>query len=162
LLEEGKIPLRVTHNDTKFNNILFNNRDQAVCIVDLDTVMPGTVLYDFGDAMRTGASSGSEDEVDVSKVGIDLDLFEAYSRGYLSTSLRFLNQYETEHLAFSAKFMTYIIGLRFLTDYIDGDIYYRIHHENHNLQRARAQFKLLESMEENFGLMRKIINEIMK
>jgi len=155
--EVGKIPLRVTHNDTKFNNILFDNDNKAVCIVDLDTVMPGYVLYDFGDAIRTGANTAAEDEKNLSKVNINLELFEAYTRGYLSIASRFLNQTEKEYLAFSAKFMTYIIGLRFLTDHIDGDHYYRVHFENHNLQRARAQFRLLESMEENFDSMKEIV-----
>ena len=153
----GKIPVRVTHNDTKFNNILFDENKKAVCIVDLDTVMPGYVLYDFGDAIRTGANMAAEDEPDLSKVKIDLELFEAYTRGYLSVASGFLNKKEKEYLAFSARFMTYIIGLRFLTDYIDGDHYYRIHFKNHNLQRARAQFRLLESMEENFDLMKEIV-----
>jgi hypothetical protein len=153
----GKIPVRVTHNDTKFNNILFDENKKAVCIVDLDTVMPGYVLYDFGDAIRTGANMAAEDEKDLSKVKIDLELFESYTRGYLSVASEFLNRTEKEFLAFSAKFMTYIIGLRFLTDHIDGDRYYRIHFENHNLQRARAQFRLLESMEENFDLMKEIV-----
>jgi Ser/Thr protein kinase RdoA (MazF antagonist) len=155
--ESGKIPLRVTHNDTKFNNILFDENGKAVCIVDLDTVMPGYVLYDFGDAIRTGANSCAEDEEDLSKVHIDLNLFEAYIKGYLSFASGFLNETEKEHLAFSAKFMTYIIGLRFLTDHIDGDHYFRIHFEKHNLQRARAQFRLLESMEENFSRMKDIV-----
>ena len=120
--------------------------------------MPGYVLCDFGDAIRTGANIAAEDEKDLSKVNIDPDLFEAYTRGYLSIASRFLNETEKEHLAFSAKFMTYIIGLRFLTDHIDGDHYYRIHFENHNLQRARAQFRLLECMEENFENMKDIVN----
>jgi len=154
----GKIPIRVTHNDTKFNNILFDGNEKAVRIVDLDTVMPGYMLYDFGDAIRTGASTAVEDEKDLSKVNIDLDLFEAYTRGYLSVASRFLNETEKEHLAFSAKFMTYIIGLRFLTDHIDGDHYFRIHLENHNLQRTRAQFRLLESMEESFNSMKEIVD----
>jgi thiamine kinase-like enzyme len=156
--ESGNIPVRVTHNDTKFNNILFDENNKAVCIVDLDTVMPGYVLYDFGDAIRTGASSSAEDEKDLWKINLNLDLFEAYARGYLSVASRFLNAAEKEHLAFSAKFMTFIIGLRFLTDHIDGDHYFRIHFENHNLQRARAQFRLLESMEENFNVMQTIVS----
>ena len=157
----GKIPLRVTHNDTKFNNILFDENNKAVCVVDLDTVMPGYILYDFGDAIRTGANTAAEDEKDLTVVKIDLDLFEAYTAGYLSVASGFLNQTELGHLAFSAKFMTFIIGLRFLTDHIDGDKYFRIHFENHNLQRARAQFRLLESMEENFEKMKDIVNRIM-
>jgi Ser/Thr protein kinase RdoA (MazF antagonist) len=157
--ESGIIPVRVTHNDTKFNNIMFDENNKAVCIVDLDTVMPGYVLYDFGDAIRTGASTAPEDEKDLSKVNIDLSLFEAYTKGYLSVASNFLNETEKEHLAFSAKFMTYIIGLRFLTDHIDGDHYFRIHFENHNLQRAKAQFRLLESMEGNFDIMKEIVSK---
>ena len=155
----GKIPLRITHNDTKFNNILFDGNEKAICIVDLDTVMPGYVLYDFGDAIRTGASRAEEDEKDLSKVTIDPGLFEAYTRGYLSIASRFLNETEKKHLAFSAKFMTYLIGLRFLTDHIDGDHYFRIHFENHNLQRAKAQFRLLESMEGSFEKMKEIVDK---
>jgi Ser/Thr protein kinase RdoA (MazF antagonist) len=156
-VKEGKIPLRVTHNDTKFNNILFDADDNAVCIVDLDTVMPGTVLYDFGDAIRTGANRATEDENDLEKVGIDLDLFRAYSKGYLETATQFLNEQEKSLLAFSARFMTFIIALRFLTDHIDGDHYYRIHFPGHNLQRARAQFRLLETMEEKAEEMEAIV-----
>jgi hypothetical protein len=144
LIDQGIIPLRVTHNDTKFNNILFDHNHNAVCIVDLDTVMPGTVLYDFGDAIRTGANQAAEDEKNPDKVGIDLALFEAYSKGYLETAGLFLNQAEISHLAFSVKFMTFLIGLRFLTDHIDG-------------QRARAQFRLLETMEEKFDQMMDIV-----
>lgn len=158
LIHEGKIPLHVTHNDTKFNNILFDQNNNAVCIVDLDTVMPGTVLYDFGDAIRTGANSAAEDEKDLDKVSIDLTLFHAYTKGYMETAGQFLNRQEISHLAFSAKFMTFMIGLRFLTDHIDGDHYFRIHFPGHNLQRAHAQFRLLESMEEKFEDMEKIID----
>ncbi len=155
----GEIPLRVTHNDTKFNNILFDKSNKAISVVDLDTVMPGYILYDFGDAIRTGASTAPEDEPDLSKINIDLDLFEAYANGYLSIASRFLNFAETEHLAFSAKFMTYIIGLRFLTDHLNGDQYFKIKFAGHNLQRARAQFRLLESMEFNFTRMEEIIRK---
>ena len=158
--EEGRIPLRVTHNDTKFNNVLFNADNKAIAVVDLDTVMPGYLLYDFGDAIRTGANTGKEDEPDLSLVNIDLALFEAYSQGYLSIAGRFLEPAETGHLAFSAKFMTYLIGLRFLTDHIDGDRYYKTSFPGHNLQRARAQFKLLESMEHHYGEMQEIIRRI--
>jgi Ser/Thr protein kinase RdoA (MazF antagonist) len=160
--KQGLIPLRVTHNDTKFNNILFDKAGKAICIVDLDTVMPGYVLYDFGDAIRTGASTGAEDEKDLRKVSLSLELFEAYSRGYLEIARNFLNEIEIANLPFSAKFMTYIIGMRFLTDYLGGDHYYRILHKDHNLQRAHAQFKLLLSMEENYDKMTEIINEIIR
>jgi hypothetical protein len=155
--QRGKIPLRVTHNDTKFNNILFDLNNKARCIVDLDTVMPGYILYDFGDAIRTGANTTAEDETDLSKVGINLEMFENYSRGYLSIAKVFLNETEKTYLAFSAKFMTFIIGLRFLTDFLNGDKYFRIHYNTHNLSRARVQFRLLESMEENFGKMKELV-----
>jgi hypothetical protein len=156
----GAIPLRVTHNDTKFNNVLFNDHNRAICVVDLDTVMPGYVLYDFGDAIRTGANTGAEDEADLGKVGINLELYKAYAEGYLTISGSFLNSAEIAHLAFSAKFMTFIIGLRFLTDHIDGDRYYRIHHPGHNLQRAKAQFRLLENMEKHYDEMALIVTKI--
>ncbi len=155
--EQGKIPLRVTHNDTKFNNVLFNRDQQAISVVDLDTVMPGYLLYDFGDAIRTGANTGDEDEADLTKVNIDLALFEAYARGYLGVVGKSLWPAETAHLAFSAKYMTYLIGLRFLTDHLNGDHYFKTGFPGHNLQRARAQFKLLQSMEEHFGEMENII-----
>lgn len=158
----GCIPLRVTHNDTKFNNILFDSGNRAVCIVDLDTVMPGYVLYDFGDAIRTGANTGTEDEPDLSKVNIDLGLFEAYSGGFLETAGDSLTSDEIKHLAFSARFMTFIIGLRFLTDHLAGDTYYKIHFPGHNLQRARAQLRLVRSMEENAAAMEGIISDICK
>jgi Ser/Thr protein kinase RdoA (MazF antagonist) len=155
----GLIPLRVTHNDTKINNILFNRQDKAICIVDLDTVMPGYSLYDFGDAIRTGASAAAEDEAELSKVDLRMDLYRAYSEGYLSVAMPFLLPGEISHLAFSARFMTYLIGLRFLTDYLDGDHYYRVRHEKHNLSRARAQFALVRKMEERSGQMEQIISQ---
>jgi hypothetical protein len=129
-------------------------------VADLDTVMPGYILYDFGDAIRTGASTAAEDEHDLTKIQIDLELFEAYSKGYLEFARRFLTREETDHLAFSATFMTYIIGLRFLTDYLDGDRYFKTGFPEHNLQRARAQFKLLRSMEENYTEMQAIIHRL--
>jgi len=156
---EGNIPLRITHNDTKFNNVLLDRNDRALCVIDLDTVMPGFVHYDFGDAIRTGASTAAEDEEDLSKVSIDPDLFRGFARGFLEQTGEILNRTEIDHLAFSARFMTCIIGLRFLSDHIDGDNYFKIHHSNHNLQRARAQFRLLETMEENREKMQKIIEE---
>ncbi|MCX6279677.1 MAG: aminoglycoside phosphotransferase family protein [Bacteroidetes bacterium] len=155
--ESGGIPLRVTHNDTKINNVLFNDRNKAISVVDLDTVMPGYVLYDFGDAIRTGASASAEDEPDLEKVNFNLPLFEAYTKGYLEIARGFLTQPEIDHLAFSAKFMTYLIGLRFLTDHLDGDRYYKIHFPGHNLVRARAQFRLVERMEESFSKMETIV-----
>ncbi len=154
---EGKIPIRITHNDTKFNNILLDENDKALCVIDLDTVMPGYVHYDFGDAIRTAANPASEDETDLSKVYVDIDRFRAYSEGYLSETGNTLNNTEKEYLAFAPRLITYTIGLRFLTDYIDGDNYFKIHYETQNLQRARTQFKLVMSMEEQYGEMREII-----
>lgn len=155
--KEGKIPLRITHNDTKFDNILFDNNEHAICLIDIDTVMNGYVHYDFGDAVRTLINTAAEDESELEKIGIDMLLFERFSEGYLEKSLSFLNADEVNNLAFSCKLLTYTIALRFLTDYIAGDIYYKTEFEEHNLQRAKAQLRLLECMEENFEEMEKII-----
>jgi hypothetical protein len=160
--QAGKIPLRITHNDTKFNNILLDENDKALCVIDLDTVMPGYVHYDFGDAIRTVTNTAAEDEKDLSKVMMDINLFRAYASGYLSETGKTLNDVEIEYLAFAPKLITYTIGVRFLTDFIDGDNYFKIHHEMHNLQRTRAQLKLVMSMEEQYGEMQKIISEIIK
>jgi thiamine kinase-like enzyme len=154
---EAKIPLRITHNDTKFNNILFDENDKAMCVIDLDTVMPGYVHYDFGDAIRTATNMASEDEKDLSMVKMDIDLFKAYSEGYLSETSETLNDVEKEYLAFAPLLITYTQAVRFLTDYLDGDNYFKIHHEHHNLQRAKAQFRLVESMEGQYSDMQKII-----
>lgn len=160
---EGKIPVRITHNDTKFNNILFDEETgKALCIIDLDTVMPGHVHYDFGDAIRTAANTGSEDDTDLSKVEIDLSIFRAYTTGYLSEIKRYLNETEIEYLPFAPLVVTFIQGVRFLTDFIDGDKYYKIHHDMHNLQRARAQFKLVQSMEKHYEEMAGIVGEIIR
>ncbi|HOW39544.1 MAG TPA: aminoglycoside phosphotransferase family protein [Bacteroidales bacterium] len=157
---EGKIPLRITHNDTKFNNILLDEYDKALCVIDLDTVMPGYVHYDFGDAIRTVTNTAAEDEKDLSKVEMNIDLFEAYAKGYLSETGKTLNSTEIEYLAFAPKLITYTIGVRFLTDYIDGDNYFKIHHPLHNLQRTRAQLKLVMSMERQYEEMKKIIRRL--
>jgi hypothetical protein len=156
----GKIPLRITHNDTKFNNILLDENDKALCVIDLDTVMPGYVHYDFGDAIRTVTNTAAEDEKDLSLIRMDIDLFREYARGYLSETGKTLNQVEKEYLAFAPKLITYTIGIRFLTDFIDGDNYFKIHHEFHNLQRTRAQLKLVMSMEEQYNVMQKIISKL--
>lgn len=154
---EGKIPKRVTHNDTKFNNILFDSNDNPLCVIDLDTVMPGYIQYDFGDVIRTAANTGAEDERDLNKVSMDIRLFGALSKGFLEETKAFLTKTETEYLAFGAKLLTFMIGLRFLTDFLDGDRYFKVQYEYHNLQRARTQFKLLRSMEEQYGKMQEII-----
>lgn len=156
----GKIPLRITHNDTKFNNILLDDNDKALCVIDLDTVMPGYVHYDFGDAIRTVTNTAAEDEKDTSKIEMNISLFEAYARGYLSETGKTLNEVEKEYLAFAPKLITYTIGVRFLTDYIDGDNYFKIHHPLHNLQRTRAQLKLVTSMERQYNEMKKIIAKL--
>ena len=157
---EGKIPSRITHNDTKFNNILLDENDQALCVIDLDTVMPGYVHYDFGDAIRTVTNTAAEDEKDLTKVKMNINLFKAYAEGYLSETGKTLNEVEKEYLAFAPRLITYTIGTRFLTDYIDGDNYFKIHHEFHNIQRARAQLKLVMSMEEQYGDMQEIIRKL--
>lgn len=156
---EGLIPVRITHNDTKFNNVLLDENDKALCIIDLDTVMPGYVLYDFGDAIRTGANTAAEDEKDLKKISMDLNLYEAYAAGYLSEVSSVLNNAEKQYLAFGPKLLTYSQSVRFLTDYIDGDKYYKIHYEEHNLDRTKAQLKLLTSMEEQYEEMKRIIRQ---
>lgn len=158
--QDGEIPLRTTHNDTKFNNVLLDANDEALCVIDLDTVMPGYIHYDFGDAIRTAANSAAEDETDLSKVFLRTDLFEAYARGYLEEMKETLNPTEKEYLAFAPRLITFTIGLRFLTDYIDGDNYFKIHHKEHNLERARAQFKLVESNEEQYENLKGLISKL--
>ena len=159
---EGKIPERITHNDTKFNNVLLDEDDKGLCVIDLDTVMPGYIHYDFGDSIRTSTNTGNEDEKDLSKVEMDIKLYEAYSKGFLGETKSFLNIDEINNLAFSGKMMTFIIGLRFITDYLDGDNYFKTKHEHHNLQRAKAQFKLVTSMERQFTEMLEIVDKIVK
>ncbi len=160
--EAGKIPLRITHNDTKFNNVLLDENGRALCVTDLDTVMNGYVHYDFGDSIRTSTNTGAEDEADLDKVSMDIGLFEGYARGFLEETGAFLNPVEIDHLAFSGRLLTYIIGLRFFTDHLDGDHYFKIHVEGHNLRRARAQFKLLRSMEEQAGAAEAVIARLRK
>lgn len=158
LLKEGKLPLRVTHNDTKLNNILFDRESRkALCIIDLDTVMPGLSLYDFGDSIRFGASTGAEDEQDLSRIEMDLELFEAFTKGYLEGCGGSLTQKETELLPLGAKMMTYECGLRFLTDYLQGDTYFKVHRDGQNLDRARTQFKLVADMEKKWEAMQEIV-----
>lgn len=158
---EGRIPLRITHNDTKFNNILFDKTGNTLCVIDLDTVMPGYAVYDFGDSIRTTINTAAEDEKDLNKIQIDLSLFEAYSKGYLEETKFFLNPVEIDHLVFGSKLLSYLMGLRFLTDYIDGNKYYKTNFPEHNLQRARAQFQLIRKIEENYDKMQNIIYSIL-
>jgi len=157
LHREGKLPKRINHCDTKVNNILFDNDGQVLCVVDLDTVMPGYVLSDFGDFIRTGANTGAEDDKNLDKVGVNLEIFENYAKGYLKNAISFLTDIEIDNLAFGAKLLTYMQTVRFLTDYLNGDTYYKIEYGNHNLIRTKAQFRLLESLEENFDRMQQIV-----
>jgi Ser/Thr protein kinase RdoA (MazF antagonist) len=155
--QQGLIPQRITHNDTKFNNVLLDKDDKGLCVIDLDTVMPGYVLYDFGDSIRTSTNTGAEDDADLSKVEMDVNLFEAYTKGFLQETRSTLTPTELEYLPLAGKLFPYIIGVRFLTDYVDGDNYFKIKHKHHNLQRARAQFKLLQSMEYQFSQMKAVV-----
>ena len=145
--EEGLIPERVTHNDTKLNNVMLDDESsEGICVIDLDTVMPGLVLYDFGDMVRTATNAAEEDERDVSKVRMQMTMFEALVAGYLETAGDFLNETEKEHLVFGGKIITFENGIRFLTDFLSGDVYFKVHRDGHNLDRCRTQFRLVESI----------------
>lgn len=157
-LQKGEIPLRVTHNDTKLNNVLFDDHtEKTLCVIDLDTVMPGSLLYDYGDALRFGASTAAEDEPDLEKVRFDLDLFRAYTNAYLETLAGSITEREIELLPTAAKLITLECGMRFLADYINGDVYFRTHREQHNLDRARTQFKLVADMETKWSEMQAVV-----
>lgn len=160
LVENGTLPKRVSHNDTKLSNFLFDKNGNVVSAIDLDTVMSATVLFDFGDAIRSYANCYPEDHPRFEEVRFDLERFSAFSEGYLSKTAWFLNDIEKTHLAFSALYITYEQYLRFLMDYIDGDTYYRTRYSNHNLVRAQSQLALLKSMEEQYPLMEKTITTI--
>ena len=157
--EEGKLPVRVTHNDTKINNVLLDSDTRkAICVIDLDTVMPGLSVYDFGDAIRFGASTAAEDEKDLSKVSLDLHLFRVFTRGFLEACPS-LTDAEIDCLPLGAWTMTIECGSRFLADFLNGDKYFSIDYPEHNLDRARTQFKLIEDMEEKWDEMRRIVEE---
>jgi aminoglycoside phosphotransferase (APT) family kinase protein len=161
VLLDANLPERVTHNDTKINNVMFDDATgEGICVIDLDTVMPGLALYDFGDMVRTVTSPVMEDERDLSRVTMQLPMFEALVRGYLSSTGCFLTQAEKQHLAFSGKLITFEIGLRFLTDYLAGDTYFKVHRFGHNLDRCRAQFKLVESIEQQEEKMDRLVQSI--
>jgi hypothetical protein len=158
-MARGRIPERVTHNDTKFNNVMLDVlTGEAMCVVDLDTVMPGCALYDFGDMVRTTTSSTLEDEPDLSKVKMQMPMFRQLAKGYLSTAGQFLTKAEKSHIAFSGKLITFEIGMRFLTDFLSGDTYFRTHRPGHNLDRCRTQFKLVESIERQEQAMQKCVD----
>lgn len=158
--ESGEIPTRVTHNDTKISNILFDKQGKVLSVIDLDTVLNSIVLNDYGDAIRSYTNAGLEDDLNLQNVYVKMDIFEGYTEGYLSEALSFLTPIEKGYLAFSAKYITFEQVLRFLMDYIDGDNYYKVKSSTHNLERTRAQYKLLQSIEENYDKMCQIVDKI--
>jgi hypothetical protein len=161
VLLEANLPERVTHNDSKLNNVMLDDTTgEGICVIDLDTVMPGMALHDFGDMVRTSTSPAPEDERDLSKVKMQFPMFEALARGYLESARGFLTEAERRHLAFSGKLITFEIGLRFLTDFLDGDKYFKVHREDHNLDRCRTQFALVESIEEQEETMNKLAERL--
>lgn len=161
LENKGELPVRVTHNDTKLNNVMFDeDTDEAICVIDLDTVMPGLALYDFGDSIRFGANTCDEDDPNTDNVKINLDYFDAYARGFLSEAGESFNQCEIDNMAFSAKLMTLECGMRFLTDYLNGDTYFKTAYPEHNLVRAKNQFALVSDMESKMDKMEEIIKNI--
>ena len=159
-LTAGKLPLRVTHNDTKINNILFDRQGRVLCVIDLDTVLRSPCFNDFGDAIRTYANHGREDDENFDDVWLDMAMFRGFAEGYLSEARAFLTPTETDALAFSVRYITYEQVLRFLMDYLDGDTYYKIKSPDHNLVRTRAQYALLRSAEERYDAMRAIVAEL--
>ena len=159
-LREGRLPLRVTHNDTKLNNVLIDrDSGEGICVIDLDTVMPGLSINDFGDSIRFGANHSAEDERDLSKVNFDLSLYEVYTQGFLEGAGGALTPAELDYLPWGAKLMTLECGIRFLTDYLDGDHYFRIHREGQNLDRCRTQFKLVADMEAQWAAMKAVVDK---
>ena len=162
LQASGELPTRVTHNDTKLNNVMLDaTTKKALCVIDLDTIMPGLSLYDFGDSIRFGAATAAEDETDLSKVEMSLELFRTYATGFL-TACPGLTELEKKLMPMGAKMMTLECGVRFLTDYLDGDHYFKVHRENHNLDRCRTQFKLVADMEKKWAEMNAVIEEVTK
>lgn len=160
LMKDGQLPLRVTHNDTKLNNIMIDNKTRkGICVIDLDTVMPGLAMNDFGDSIRFGASTAAEDEKDLDKVWCDMDLFDLYTKGFIEGCNGKLTKKEIELLPMGAKTMTFECGMRFLTDYLQGDTYFKIHREGHNLDRCRTQFKLVADMEKKWDIMNAIVKK---
>ena len=162
-LREGKLPLRVTHNDTKLNNILIDrDTHEGICIIDLDTTMPGLAINDFGDSIRFGANHCMEDEQDLTKVNFDISLYEVFTRGFLEGARGSLTSAELEYLPWGARLMTLECGIRFLTDYLDGDHYFHVSHPRQNLDRARTQLKLVKDMEEQFDAMGAVVAKYVK
>lgn len=160
MLADKELPLRVTHNDTKLNNIMIDKKSgKGICVIDLDTVMPGLAVNDFGDSIRFGASTAAEDERDLDKVACDMGLFELYAKGFIEGCGNSLTPTEIDMMPTGAKVMTFECGMRFLTDYLQGDTYFKIHREGHNLDRCRTQFKLVRDMEEKWDAMKAIVKK---
>ena len=161
LQTKGILPTRITHNDTKINNVMLDeDTDHAVCVIDLDTVMPGLVLYDFGDMVRTVTPPTEEDEEDLSKVRMRMPMFQSIVEGYLQAAHGFLTQAEIDQLAFSGKLITLEIGIRFLTDYLEGDQYFKVSRSGHNLSRCRTQLKLVECIEQELPAMEQYVQRL--
>jgi hypothetical protein len=158
--EDGTIPLRITHNDTKINNVLFDTDHKGLCVIDLDTVMPGYVHYDMGDGIRTFTNTGEEDDEDLGNVHMDLELYRAFAHGFLDSTREILNPVEIDTLVYAGLLFPYIMGVRFLTDYIAGDVYYKTKHKEHNLVRARAQLKLAQDGESKLERCKEIIKSL--
>lgn len=157
--EKGLIPPRIVHNDTKINNVLFDKHNKGLCVIDLDTIMPGYVHYDMGDGVRTCANTGAEDDADLSNISYDLEMFKAFCSGYIESVSSILNEVERSTLANAALLFPFIMGVRFLTDYIAGDVYYKINYEDHNLVRAKAQLKLAADGESKMSELERIVKE---
>lgn len=160
LATSGRLPVRITHNDTKFNNVLLDRQDKAQCVIDLDTVMPGYVAYDFGDAIRTIINKAAEDEADLDRVTLNIPLFKAYASGYFEEAHHFLTQDEVDSLIEGVMLLPYMQAVRFLTDFLEGDHYYKVHHADHNLQRTRAQLALVAQLENHEAELREIIDHV--
>ncbi|WP_205501768.1 phosphotransferase enzyme family protein [Rufibacter psychrotolerans] len=160
--ERGELPLRITHNDTKFNNVLLDQTGKAQCVIDLDTVMPGYVAYDFGDAIRTTVNTAPEDEPQLEKIQVDVSLFEGFAKGFLEETSSSLTDQEIASLIHGVLLLPFIMGLRFLTDYLEGDHYYKIHFPEHNLQRCRAQFQLVRQLEAKLPQFQEIIERVVQ
>lgn len=163
LQQKGEIPLRVTHNDTKYNNVLIDDdTHEAICVIDLDTIMPGLSVHDFGDAIRFATATAPEDEKDLSKVHMDINSFDAFAKGFIGTAKGFFTQAELDNMVMGAKLMTLECAVRFLTDYINGDVYFKTDYPEHNLDRARTQIKLVSEMEEKETSMQEIVRKYSK
>jgi Ser/Thr protein kinase RdoA (MazF antagonist) len=161
LIDRGEIKLRIAHNDTKFNNVMIDDHTgEGICVIDLDTVMPGLSVYDFGDSIRSLANTAAEDEQDLSKVHFNMQIYREFTRGYLDSARSFLSAREIEYLPMGAIIMTFECGMRFLADYLDGDVYFKVHRPRHNLDRCRTQFKLVEEMEARYGEMVEVVREL--